>query len=41
MFKTYFAKNPTLTTGQKEMNFHVHEKAREGFPNILMIANET
>lgn len=23
------------------MNFHIHEKARERFPNILIIANET
>lgn len=33
MFKMYFAKQKSLTTGQKYMNFHIHEKARERLPN--------
>lgn len=32
-------KKKSLTTGQKYMNFHMHEKARERFKNILIIAN--
>lgn len=41
MFRMYFAKKKkSLSTGQKHMNFHMHEKARERFKNILIIANE-
>lgn len=36
----YFVKKKSLTTEQKDMDFHIHEKARERFPNILIISNE-